>query len=86
MLSNLVCGKGEGRCLAEHRSGADGPPDMLFSRDRRVCRWAAAQAWRSAAKRGIKRESSIEYETMEPQEMIDGLVQVLREVYANDTF
>ena len=23
---------------------------------------------------------------MEPQEMIDGLVQVLREVYANDTF
>ena len=31
-------------------------------------------------------ESSIEYETMEPQEMIDGLVQVLREVYSDDTF
>ena len=35
---------------------------------------------------GGQREPPIKYETMEPQEMIDGLVQVLREVYANDTF
>jgi hypothetical protein len=35
---------------------------------------------------GEQREPSIEHETMGPQEMIDGLVQVLREVYANDTF
>jgi hypothetical protein len=43
-------------------------------------------ARRSAAKQGVKRESSIEYEIMEPQEMIDGLVQVLREVYSDNTF
>ena len=46
---------------------------------------AAAHRERSAAKRE-RREPPIEHETLEPQEMIDGLVQVLREVYANDTF
>ena len=46
---------------------------------------AAPDARRWAAKRE-RREPLIEHETLEPQEMIDGLVQVLREVYANDTF
>ena len=35
---------------------------------------------------GAPTEPPIEHETLEPQEMVDGLVQVLREVYANDTF